>query len=150
MGRKLFEIARLLPEEEVSFDLQESKGMAIQCRESRFQIRGSSPEDFPRVAKVPEGEAIPFDISVLQSMIRRVDFAPSFLHVPYSARFVTKVHADKRDHEFSRGSRPEKKPQSLTYSSPGGRSRGRPRGVRRGFNTLDSFPPRPVGNGAKR
>ncbi len=75
MGRKLFEIARLLPEEEVSFDLQESKGMAIQCRESRFQIRGSSPEDFPRVAKVPEGEAIPFDISVLQSMIRRVDFA---------------------------------------------------------------------------
>ena len=37
-GRRLFEITRLLPDEEVSVSLKESGGLAIRCRKSRFQM----------------------------------------------------------------------------------------------------------------
>jgi DNA polymerase-3 subunit beta len=73
--RKLFEITRLLPSEDVSFHLKESRGMEIRSGQSRFRLPVSSPEEFPRIPRVPEPDPLPLDFPTLQSMIRRVDFA---------------------------------------------------------------------------
>ncbi|MCZ6671181.1 MAG: DNA polymerase III subunit beta [Acidobacteria bacterium] len=74
-GRRLFEIARLLPDEEVSVILKESGGLGIRCRKSRFQMEVGSPDEFPRIPKIPSADPIHFDFNTLKSMFRRVVFA---------------------------------------------------------------------------
>jgi DNA polymerase-3 subunit beta len=73
--RKLFEITRLLPSEDVSFHLKEARGMEIRSGQSQFRMPISSPEDFPRIPRLPDIEPVCLDFHTVQSMIRRVDFA---------------------------------------------------------------------------
>lgn len=75
---KLFgDIIRKLPNAEIS--VEETEGtVLIKCMNSRFNIVGLSPDEFPNIKNTEEAkEPIVFSKSVLKDMIRKTSFAAS-------------------------------------------------------------------------
>lgn len=73
-ARKLFEIARLLPEAIVSFRKEENDWVTVECDRSKFKMPGVSKETFP---EVPSFKSTPLKIkaSVFKSLIDKTIFA---------------------------------------------------------------------------
>jgi len=73
-ARKLFEIARLLPDAPVSFKKEENDWVTVKCDRARFKMVGVSREAFP---EVPTFKSAPTKISasVLKTFIDRTIFA---------------------------------------------------------------------------
>src|ERR671929_1779832 len=46
-ARKLFDIARVLPDAPVSFRKEENNWVSVKCDRSNFRIAGIAPENFP-------------------------------------------------------------------------------------------------------
>src|SRR5262245_33291730 len=74
-SKKLFEIIRLLPEDTVSFKLEDNHWVQITCARSRFRMVGLPKDDFPSIPDFDFGKAVPLDLETLQSMVTRVLFA---------------------------------------------------------------------------
>ncbi len=58
-ARKLFDIVRLLPDEEIHFKAASAEWVNLTCRRSRFRVAGMSRENFP---EVPQEEAVEVDL----------------------------------------------------------------------------------------
>jgi DNA polymerase III subunit beta len=73
-ARKLFDIARLLPDAPVSFKKEENEWVTVECDRSKFRLPGISKETFP---ELPSFKSTPFKLSapVLKSLIDRTIFA---------------------------------------------------------------------------
>src|SRR6266849_9604924 len=73
-ARKLFEIARLLPDAPVSFKKEENEWVTVECNRSKFRLPGISKETFP---ELPGFKSTPFKLSaaVLKLLIERTIFA---------------------------------------------------------------------------
>jgi DNA polymerase-3 subunit beta len=73
-ARKLFEIARLLPDQPVHFKSEESDRVSIKCGSASFKLAGAPRENFP---EIPTSKAVPVKIpaEVLNSFISRAIFA---------------------------------------------------------------------------
>jgi DNA polymerase-3 subunit beta len=73
-ARKLFEIARLLPDAPVSFKKEENDWVTVKCDRARFKMVGVSREAFP---EVPTFKSAPTKIgaNVLKTFIDRTIFA---------------------------------------------------------------------------
>src|SRR6185436_5979174 len=73
-ARKLFDIARLLPEAPVSFRREENDWLTVECDRSRFRLPGISKETFPAL---PGFKSTPLKLpaSLLKSLIARPIFA---------------------------------------------------------------------------
>ena len=73
-ARKLFEIARLLPDAPVSFKKEENDWVTVKCDRARFKMVGVSREAFP---EVPTFKSAPTKLpaSVLKTFIDRTIFA---------------------------------------------------------------------------
>ena len=71
---KLLEIARSLPDAEVTFKVGDGHHMAITCERTRYRLAGQPAEDFPGF---PEWTSVPIDLPglTLREMIERVSFA---------------------------------------------------------------------------
>jgi DNA polymerase-3 subunit beta len=71
---KLLEIARSLPDAEVTFKVGDGHHMAITCDRTRYRLAGQSDEEFPGF---PEWASAPIDLPglTLREMIERVAFA---------------------------------------------------------------------------
>jgi len=74
-SKKLYEIVRLLPEDQVSFKQQDNNWVQIACARSRFRMVGLPKDDFPPLPKYDFGTAVPLDAKVFRAMISRVLFA---------------------------------------------------------------------------
>jgi len=74
-SKKLFEIVRLLPEEEIKFRLESNNWVEITCARARFRIVGLSKEDFPPFPAYDFRDAVPLDLNALRAMVARVLFA---------------------------------------------------------------------------
>jgi DNA polymerase-3 subunit beta len=74
-SKKLFEIVRLLPEDRVSFRLEEGNWVQIACARSRFRIVGLPQDDFPPFPEYDFTRAMPLDLKTLREMVGRVLFA---------------------------------------------------------------------------
>ena len=73
-ARKLFEIARLLPDAPVSFKREENDWVTVKCDRSKFKLVGVAKEAFP---EVPTNKSAPTKIeaSILKTFIDRTIFA---------------------------------------------------------------------------
>ncbi len=73
-ARKLFDIARLLPDAPVSFKKEENEWVTVECDRSKFRLPGISKETFP---ELPGFKSTPYRLSagVLKLLIDRTIFA---------------------------------------------------------------------------
>jgi DNA polymerase-3 subunit beta len=73
-ARKLFEIARLLPDAPVSFKKEDNEWVTVKCDKARFKMVGVAKEAFP---EVPTDKSAPTKLSasVLKTFIDRTIFA---------------------------------------------------------------------------
>lgn len=81
---KLHEIARSLPEKEVTFKLLDRDQVAIQCGRTRYRIAGKARDDFPGFPETDETRAVELPGSALNDMIERVLFAVTMEDPRYS------------------------------------------------------------------
>ncbi len=73
-ARKLFDIARLLPDAPVSFTKEENEWVIVQCGQSTFRLPGVATDTFPELTSAKN---MPFAItsSVLRQLITKTIFA---------------------------------------------------------------------------
>ncbi len=76
-ARKLFDIARELPDEEVYLKKEENNWVALKCGKSKFRLPGLPPEDFPALPEYSEKPLLEFDSKILKEMIRKTFFSVS-------------------------------------------------------------------------
>ena len=73
-ARKLFDIARLLPDAPVKFKKEENEWVTVECDRSKFRLPGISKETFP---ELPGFKSTPLKLSaaLLKTLIERTIFA---------------------------------------------------------------------------
>lgn len=75
---KLFsEIIRKLPNENITFDLQEGNTLIITCSSSQFNIVCFPSDEFPNIGTVDANEKINLNRELFKEMIRKTAFAAS-------------------------------------------------------------------------
>ena len=74
-ARKLFEIVRELPEEDVVLTGEENHWVRIECGRSRFKVAGLPPADFPVFPGIGKEAMIPIAREVFLDLVRRTLFA---------------------------------------------------------------------------
>src|ERR687886_1123482 len=89
-ARKLFEIARVLPDAPVSFLKEENNWATVKCERSNFRIAGIDRESFP---EVPSFKSAPvrFPASIFKTFIDRTIFAITLEESRYTlsgAKFI--------------------------------------------------------------
>ncbi len=74
-SKKIFEIVRLLPEDDVKFKIEENNWVQVACARSRFRIVGLPKDDFPALPSYDFAKAVALDLKVLKAMVGKVLFA---------------------------------------------------------------------------
>ncbi len=74
-ARKLFEIVRELPAEEVSFETAENNWATIKSGSAVFKFTGLPKEDFPALPDMEGPEFVPVDAHLMRELIRKTIFA---------------------------------------------------------------------------
>jgi DNA polymerase-3 subunit beta len=92
---KLHEIARSLPEDEVTFKLLERNQVSIQCGRTRYRIAGQPRDDFPAFPDVEPGRGIKLPGRIVREMIERVVFAITTEDPRYSLNGALLLLKDK-------------------------------------------------------
>jgi DNA polymerase-3 subunit beta len=92
---KLHEIARSLPDDEVSFKLGDRHQMAIHCGRTRYRIGGQPKDEFPGFPEVDEAKGIKLPAGVLNQMIARVSFSITMEDPRYSLNGALLILKDK-------------------------------------------------------
>lgn len=74
-AKRLFDIVRSLPDEDVHFSLQENNSILVESGTAKFRLLGLPAEDYPTLptVNVSEGYTIPLD--ELKTMVGKVKFA---------------------------------------------------------------------------
>jgi DNA polymerase-3 subunit beta len=74
-AKRLFDIVRSLPDEDVHFTLQENNSILVESGTAKFRLLGLPAEDYPTLptVNVSEGYTIPLD--ELKTMVGKVKFA---------------------------------------------------------------------------
>lgn len=94
-ARKLFEIVRELPDQDVHVNLRQEQ-MEIRCGRTVFRLRSLPPEEFPRIPTVQSSQSIRLSASLLADMIRRVSASIATEEVRYTLTGVL-IQMEKRD-----------------------------------------------------
>jgi DNA polymerase III subunit beta len=94
-ARKLFDIARLLPDAPVSFRKEENEWVTVECDRSKFRLPGVAKETFP---ELPGFKSTPLKLpaSVLKLLIDRTIFAITQEEGRYTLSGA-KFELDKKD-----------------------------------------------------
>src|SRR5438045_6164032 len=82
-ARKLFDIARLLPDAPVSFRKEDNEWVTVECDRSKFRLPGISKETFP---ELPGFKSTPLKLpaSLLKTLMDRTIFALTKKEVGYT------------------------------------------------------------------
>ncbi|PIP72639.1 MAG: DNA polymerase III subunit beta [Nitrospinae bacterium CG22_combo_CG10-13_8_21_14_all_47_10] len=76
-ARKLFDIVRELPDEEIHLKKEENNWITLKCGKSKFRLPGLPPEDFPPLPGYSVKPLLEFDSKILKEMIRKTFFSVS-------------------------------------------------------------------------
>lgn len=74
-AKRLFDIVRSLPDDDVQITLGENHSVQIESGDAKFRIMGLPAEDFPTLPRVKETVAHEVDLEDLRTMISKVVFA---------------------------------------------------------------------------
>ncbi len=87
-ARKLFEITRELPEENITIRLGENKYVEISCGKINFKLVGLPPEEYPGLPKGEEKSLVQIESGTLLEMIERTLYAVSTEEARYNLNGV--------------------------------------------------------------
>jgi DNA polymerase-3 subunit beta len=73
--KRLFDIVRSLPDEDVHFALQENNSMLIESGTAKFRILGLPADDYPTLPTVNVDDAYAMPLDELKTMVGKVKFA---------------------------------------------------------------------------
>lgn len=74
-AKRLFDVVRSLPDEDVHLNLQENNSMLIESGTAKFRLLGLSAEDYPTLPTVNVTEAYSVSLDELKTMVAKVKFA---------------------------------------------------------------------------
>ncbi len=74
-ARKLFEIVRELPEEDVSVESAENNWATIRSGKATFKFTGLAKEEFPTLPEMEGAQFVPVDSVLMHELIRKTIFA---------------------------------------------------------------------------
>ena len=76
-AKKLFDILRELPSEEVHLTREDNHWVTLKCGKSKFRLPGMSSQDFPPFPEFSQDSLLEFSSKLLKEMIRKTFFAQS-------------------------------------------------------------------------
>jgi DNA polymerase-3 subunit beta len=74
-AKRLFDIVRSLPDEDVHFTLQENNSILVESGTAKFRLLGLPAEDYPTLPTVNMTEAYTLPLDELKTMVGKVKFA---------------------------------------------------------------------------
>jgi DNA polymerase-3 subunit beta len=74
-AKRLFDIIRSLPDEEVHFTMQENNSMLIESGTAKFRLLGLPAEDYPTLPTVNVADGFTIPLNELKTMVGKVKFA---------------------------------------------------------------------------
>lgn len=74
-AKRLFDVVRSLPDEEVKLTLQENYSVLIESGTAKFRLLGLPAEDYPTLPKVDADRAYTADLEDMKTMVSKVIFA---------------------------------------------------------------------------
>lgn len=75
-GKKFFEIARSLPDDKVTIEVEGDR-ISVKCRRSRFKMTGKSADEFPKLPSQKTAVNFPIGAATLDRMINKTSYAVS-------------------------------------------------------------------------
>jgi DNA polymerase-3 subunit beta len=87
-ARKLFEIVRELPDEQVKLGAKQDSHLELACGRSRFTLAGTAAEEFPTLPALAPGAMSRLPAAVLSTMIERTIYAASTDETRYNLNGV--------------------------------------------------------------
>ncbi|MGZ8709481.1 MAG: DNA polymerase III subunit beta [Thermoanaerobaculia bacterium] len=74
-AKRLFDIVRSLPEEDVHIAIQENNSVSIEAGTAKFRLLGLPAEDYPTLPTVNVADAYTLPLNELKTMVAKVKFA---------------------------------------------------------------------------
>src|SRR5919205_993929 len=74
-AKRLFDIVRSLPDEDVRITMQENNSMLIESGTAKFRLLGLPAEDYPTLPTVTATESFTVPLDELKTMVAKVKFA---------------------------------------------------------------------------
>ena len=74
-AKRLFDIVRSLPDEDVHFTLQENNSITVESGTAKFRLLGLPAEDYPTLPTVNVAEGFTIPLGELKTMVAKVKFA---------------------------------------------------------------------------
>ncbi len=74
-AKRLFDIVRSLPDDDIHLNLQENNSMMIESGTAKFRLLGLPAEDYPTLPTVNVAEAYSISLEELKTMVAKVKFA---------------------------------------------------------------------------
>lgn len=74
-AKRLFDIVRSLPDDDVHITLQENNSLLLDCGTAKFRLLGLPAEDYPTLPTVNATEAYDIPLDELKTMVAKVKFA---------------------------------------------------------------------------
>lgn len=74
-AKRLFDIVRSLPDEDVHFTLQENNSILVESGTAKFRLLGLPAEDYPTLPTVNVSDAYSIPLDELKTMVGKVKFA---------------------------------------------------------------------------
>ncbi len=74
-AKKLYEIVKELPNQEINFSTKDNDWVEITCGKVRFNIVGLSPDEFPSVTDAMDEQLLELEASLLRRMIEKTSYA---------------------------------------------------------------------------
>ncbi|MBW2496250.1 MAG: DNA polymerase III subunit beta [Deltaproteobacteria bacterium] len=87
-AKKLFEIVRELPDEQVGLEATANSYLEIRCNRSRFTLAGTAAEEYPTLPEFSPEKTIPVSAEMLSTMIERTMYAASLDETRYNLNGV--------------------------------------------------------------
>jgi DNA polymerase-3 subunit beta len=96
-AKKLYEILREFPSEDILINEVENRWIEIGNDKVQYHIVGMNPDDFPETPHITEVDFFPIDASVLEKMIERsiiISAAGDEKRAHINGVFIERLHAD--------------------------------------------------------
>jgi DNA polymerase-3 subunit beta len=94
-AKKLFEIVRELPDDEIALEATANSYLDIRCLRSHFTLAGTAAEEYPTLPEFSPEATVRIPSEVLSGMIERTMYAASVDETRYNLNGVfLEVHAD--------------------------------------------------------
>ncbi|MFP8871266.1 MAG: DNA polymerase III subunit beta [Myxococcota bacterium] len=87
-AKKLFEIVRELPDEDIHLEATANSYLNIKCARSNFTLAGTSTEEYPTLPNFTPGKTASVEAAVLSLMIERTMYAASVDETRYNLNGV--------------------------------------------------------------